>query len=181
MIVIDTTNGVRLADAPAIGQYWEGQGGIYGGILPDYEGNQPRVLIFADIEAIDLPWGGMGTKEDGAHDHGDGAANTRDLVDCGRFPHSHQAARFASSYERDGHNDFYLPSRRELNVAYHTIRESFDQTDWYWSSTEKSATMAWGRNFGDIDLKSLFKHMPARARPVRSMAIIEDAPAADQG
>lgn len=179
MIVIDTTTGVRLVDAPNIGEYWKGQGGLYAGIMPDYEGNQPRVLIVAEDEAVDVPWGGVGATEAGAHAKDDGAANTRDLVNCGRLSHSHHAARFASGYEKDGHRDFYLPSRLELDVAYVTIRNAFDENDWYWSSTEQSATLAWGRNFGDVALDGLFKHMPARARPVRSMPIIEDAPAAE--
>lgn len=177
--MIDTTNGVRLADAPKIGAYWEGQGGVYAGIMPDYEGNQPRVLIFAEDEAVDISWGPVGTREDGAHSKHDGAANTRDLVNCRKFAHVHHAALFAAGYEKDGHKDFYLPSRRELDVAYQTIRESFNEVDWYWSSAEKSAITAGGRNFGDVELNHLFKSMPGRARPARSMLIIEDSPAAD--
>lgn len=46
--MIDTTQGVRLADAPELGEYWKGQGGLYAGVMPDYEGNAPRVPIVAD-------------------------------------------------------------------------------------------------------------------------------------
>lgn len=180
MIVIDTTTGVRLVDAPSIGAYWKGQGGFYAGVMPDYEGNRPRVLIVAEDEAVDVPWGGVGSTEEGARANDDGAANTRNLVECRKTTHGHHAARFASGYEKDGHRDFYLPSRAELDVAYVTMRDAFDPNDWYWSSTEQSSTLAWGRNFGEVDLDRLFKHMPARARPVRSMPIIEDAPAAEQ-
>lgn len=179
--MIDTTNGVRLADAPKIGQYWIGQGGLYAGIMPDYEGNQPRILIVAENEAVNVPWGGVGGTEHGAQAEGDGAANTRGLVECPKRSHDHQAARFASDYEKDGHKDFYLPSKRELDVAYVTIRDAFHANDWYWSSTEKSATTVWGRSFGEFELDRLFKHIPARARPVRSMPVIEDAPAAAPG
>jgi len=177
--VIDTTNGMRLADAPEIGTYWKGQGGVYAGIMPDYEGTQPRFLIFAEDEAVDISWGPDWTTEDGAHSHDHGAANTRDLVNCRKRAHEHHAARFAAGYEKDGHQDFYLPATRELDVAYQTIRESFVETDLYWTSTEKSALMARVRNFGDVELDYLVKSMPARARPVRSMPVIEDAPAAD--
>ncbi|MGN6315249.1 hypothetical protein [Trinickia sp.] len=176
--MIDTTNGVRLADAPKIGTYWEGQGGVYAGIMPDYEGTQPRFLIFAEDEAVDISWGPMGTTEDGAHSHDYGAANTRDLVNCRKRAHDHDAARFAAGYEKDGHKDFYLPARRELNVAYQTIRESFDETDLYWSSTEESALTARVRHFGDAEPDYLFKRMTARVRPMRSMPVMEDAPAA---
>ncbi|WP_206950987.1 DUF1566 domain-containing protein [Trinickia acidisoli] len=177
--MIDTTQGVRLADAPKLGEYWPGQGGLYAGIMPDYEGTQPRVLIVAEDEAVDIPWGGFGATEEGAHEDGDGHANTRDLVGCPKPWHGHHAARFAAAYEKDGHKDFYLPSHRELEIANVTIRDAFDKTDWYWSSTEQSSAMAWGRSFGDVHLESLFKHMPARARPVRSMLIIDGSATSD--
>lgn len=165
-----------LAAAPAVGEYWPGQGGIYAGIMPDYIGQEPRFLIFATDEAVDLAWGGFGTTEHGADHPYHGAVNTRELVECTRRPHEHDAADFASGYEKDGRRDFYLPSKRELDVAFVTIRDSFDSTDWYWSSTEESATMAHGRNFGELDTPSLFKHIKGRARPMRSIPVASGEP-----
>lgn len=169
-----TTQRLTLADAPPIGGYWEGQGGIYAGIVPDYAGTQPRFLIVATDEAVDLEWGGLGRSESGALDTDNGAMNTKHLNECRSVLHNHAAARFASQYARDGHEDFYLPAQRELDVAYQTIRDKFDASDWYWSSTEQSKLMAHGRNFGDVDLPQLYKHMKARARPVRSMPVAGD-------
>ena len=171
----DSTHGVRLADAPQLGRYWSGQGGLYAGVMPDYEGHAPRALIVADDEAINVAWGGAGEAESGANDKADGDTNTRDLVDCRKLSHFHQAARFAAAYEKDGHHDFHLPSKRELDVLYVTVRNSFDQTDWYWSSTEKSAALAWGRHFGGESMDTMLKHMPGRALAVRSVPIIDDA------
>lgn len=165
------TQRLTVADAPAIGQYWEGQGGIYAGIVPDYVGTQPRFLIVATDEAADLTWGGFGSNETGALDRDNGAMNTALLAACRSFSHDHEAARFAAEYEKDGHRDFYLPAQRELDVAYQTIPDRFDATDWYWSSTEQSSLMAHGRNFGDVDLPQLFKQMKARARPVRTIPV----------
>ncbi|MGN6232179.1 MAG: hypothetical protein ACTHNZ_13585 [Trinickia sp.] len=172
----DTSHGVRLADAPKLGEYWRGQGGLYAGVIPDYEGNHPRVLIVADDQAIDVPWGGSGDVENGAHDRADGYANTRALIDCKVASHFHHAARFAWSYEQDGHDDFHLPSQRELDALNVTMPDTFDQTDWYWSSTERSSAMAWGRNFGGATIDTMLKHMPGRALAVRSVPVIEDAP-----
>jgi hypothetical protein len=169
-----TTQRFAPADAPAIGQYWEGQGGIYAGIMPDYVGTQPRFLIFAADEAVDLTWGGGGSSESGALDTDYGTANTKHLAECRRYRHDHEAAKFAKEYEKDGHRDFYLPSKRELDVAYQTIRDQFDPMDWYWSSTEQSKLGAYARNFGEVDLRTFFKDLKARVRPVRSMPVSDD-------
>ena len=170
-----TTERVRLADAPKIGEYWPGQGGLYAGVIPDYEGHDPRVLIVGDHEAVEVAWGGSGDIEASAKDKRDGDANTRDLVNCREVSHLHQAARFAVNYEKDGHDDFHLPSKRELDVVYVTMRDTFDQTDWYWSSTEESASLAWGRHFGGADVNVMLKHMPGRAIAVRTVPIKKDA------
>ncbi|MGG1946007.1 hypothetical protein AB1286_14490 [Trinickia sp. NRRL B-1857] len=172
-----TTQGLTLADAPAIGQYWKGQGGIYAGIMPDYEGTQPRFLIFATDEAGNTQWGGLAAEEPRARNHDHGWGNTEQLAECRQRSHSHEAARFAATYEKDGHDDFYLPSRRELDLAYETIRDTFDATDWYWSSTDQSRVAAYGRNFGDLELTSLLKHIDGRARPMRSFPVAAAEPA----
>ncbi len=164
------------ADAPRVGEYWEGQGGVYAGVMPDYVGTQPRFLIFSADEALDVPWGGMGSTEAGAQDTDNGLRNTRHLTGCAQPLHAHDAAIFAAEYEKDGHRDFYLPSKRELDVAYETIADTFDRKDWYWSSTEKSKTMAYGRNLGDVELPALFKHTKGRARLVRSLPVASEQP-----
>lgn len=176
--MIDTsTRGLTLADAPKVGEYWEGQGGFYAGIIPDYVGTQPRFLIFAAEEAVDVEWGGAGADDAGALDTDHGATNTRSLTDSGHAKHPHEAARFASVYEKDGHRDFYLPSKRELDVAFETIRDKFDPIDWYWSSTQQSRLGAYGRSFDDLTVPSLPKNIVGRARPVRSIPVIEASPA----
>jgi hypothetical protein len=168
-----TTRGLTLADAPPVGEYWEGQGGFYAGIIPDYVGTRPRFLIFAADEAVDIEWGAPGSNDDGALDTDHGAVNTKALAGCEHIERPHEAARFALAYERDGHRDFYLPSKRELEVGYQTIRDSFDANDWYWSSTQQSRLGAYGRGFGDETVPSLRKHIKGRARPVRSMPIAD--------
>lgn len=168
------TQRVTVADAPQVGQYWEGQGGIYAGIMPDYTGTQPRFLIVATDEAVNVEWGGrVGLAEVGASDPDSGIHNTLHLAECRRVLHNHEAAKFASGYQKDGHKDFYLPSRRELDVTYETIPEQFNATEWYWSSTEQSKLMAYGRNLDDIGPPRLFKHVKARAKPVRSIPVAE--------
>lgn len=166
-----TTRGLTLADAPQIGQYWEGQGGVYAGIVPDYVGTQPRFLIFAAEEAVDLAWGALGSHDGGALDTDDGLANTKALTECRHREHPHEAAQFASMFAKDGHHDFYLPSKRELDVGFETIRDRFDAQDWYWSSTQHSRLGAYGRGAGELTVRLLPKHIKGRARPVRSIPV----------
>jgi hypothetical protein len=172
------TSRFKPSDAPPVGEYWKGQGGIYAGIMPDYVGTEPRFLVFAADDAVDLSWGGFGSPEPGARDPYNGVGNTRSLVRCARRPHLHDAAHFAAEYEKDGHRDFYLPSKRELDVAYETIPDSFAPAEWYWSSTEESKIMAYGRTFDGPGMPSFFKHEEGRVRPVRSFPVASDEPAA---
>jgi hypothetical protein len=151
---------------PAIGEYWPGQGGIYAGIMPDFVGCNPQHLIFSSDEAIGVKWGGYSVHEPGATSSYDGAANTRALVTS---EYSHPAAEWADKYVKDGHADFHLPSRQEWDIASVTIREQFVKHDWYWSSTQQSPTMAWGRNFNSIDLQYTHKTFPGRTRAVRTV------------
>ncbi len=171
MIESTPPRGPTLADAPPVGEYWEGQGGFYAGVMPDYVGTQPRFLIFAADEAVDVEWGAPGSDDHAALDTDNGAANTKALASCRHVAGPHEAAQFALAYEKDGHRDFYLPSKRELDVAYETIREKFDEQDWYWSSTQQSRLGAYGRSFGDLTVPLLPKHIKGRARPVRSMPV----------
>jgi hypothetical protein len=164
----DTAQGVASAHAPPIGQYWEGQGGIYAGIIPDYVGNEPKHLIVSADEATELTWGDFGYVEPEARSAWDGETNTKALVGS---KHRHQAAKWADEYEKDDHADFHLPSRLELEAAYTTIPEHFDQVDWYWSSTDRNPSMAYGRNFSGLDVEYLFKTTTGRVRAVRTIPV----------
>lgn len=155
---------LQSIEAPAVGQYWQGQGGLYAGIMPDYEGYEPKHLVFSIDEAVDIEWGSDHVPE--ATSRTDGAANTQALL-ARAMPHP--AAKWADDYEKDGHTDFHLPSLAELDVAYVTMPELFFANDMYWSSTDRDAITAYARNFGDTDLDFLFKVFRARARAVRTV------------
>lgn len=156
-----------LPAPPEVGEYWQGQGGIYAGIMPDLSGGtSPQHLIFSDQEGTDLQWGGYLAPEPGARSPYDGAMNTNALVRSGN---AHPAATWADKYQKDGHTDFHLPSRRELDVGYATIADRFATNGWYWSSTEASSTAAQGRNAARPGLDSLDKTFPGRARAVRTV------------
>jgi hypothetical protein len=151
-----------------LGQYWEGQGGIYAGIMPGENGQRPYHLIVSEESGDGLEWGGYGHRVDGADSRIDGMANTKAIL---LADGEHPAAEWASKYTKDGHSDFYLPSQREQSLCYATIPDLFETDDWYWSSTQYSAGSAWFQVFGDGFQLTAYKYTTGRARAVRRIEI----------
>ncbi|WP_288077257.1 DUF1566 domain-containing protein [Pseudomonas sp.] len=145
---------------PAIGEYWPGQGGLYGGLRHYPEGLCH--IIFAAKDVGRHSYGEYGTNVE-ATSNIDGRENTAILVNRDG---SHPAADAAYGYTCDGHNDFYLPSSGELHHGYLYLPESFEK-DWYISSTQRSAYYAYGMDFEDGWLFFNVKGDERLARPVR--------------
>ena len=155
-----------LQDAiPAIGSVWEGQGGIYAGIRQSEDGRLYH-LIFAEKDVGDHAWGERGT-ETSATSKVDGILNTTVLLDApGSFP----AADAAAKYAADGHADFYLPSIGELNHGWQILAEYLSKT-WYWSSSQRSAYLAFTMHFDAGSQYYDDKDDELRVRPVRKLFI----------
>lgn len=151
---------------PAIGQYWQGQGGFYAGLMrgPDGKPDYHLVVTAADLgEAKAVTWGGKGESEPGAESEWDGQANTTALLNSA---HSHPAAEWAGALVIEEHRDFYLPSRRELRLCWVNVPEQFAK-EWYWSSTQCSPNHAWLQYF-DAGTQSYGREgSELRARAVR--------------
>lgn len=145
---------------PAIGDYWPGQGGLYGGLRHYPEGLCH--IIFAAKDVGRHSYGEYGTNVE-ATSNIDGRENTAILVNRDG---SHPAAEAAYGYTCDGHNDFYLPSSGELHHGYLYLPESFEK-DWYISSTQRSADSAYDMDFEDGWLSNGVKDNERLARPVR--------------
>ena len=152
---------------PRIGAYWEGQGGIYVGVMPGIDGGRDYHLIVTIDEGEELQWGTSGTRAEGADSKRDGAANTLALL---ASSHEHPAAEWASKYTKDGHSDFYLPAQRELNLCYATCAEHFEK-DWYWSSTQHLAGWAWYQGFDYGYQGIILQDLRLRACAVRRLFI----------
>lgn len=153
------------ACVPAIGEYWPGEGGVNGGLFQG--GDCPYYLIVPtgeDAEA-DLEWGGYGQDLDGAKSPWDGLANTAYLVSSNR-EHDHPAAQFCAKFERDGHKDFYLMSRREATFLETTVAGGFSDP-WHWTSSQFSADIAYYMVFEDGWLSNHVKDLERLVRPVR--------------
>ena len=145
---------------PALGEYWPGQGGIYGGIRLYPEGL--CYVIFAAIDVGKHAYGEYGTSAEATSRH-DGRENTSILVNRDG---SHPAADAAYAFTCDGHKDFSLPSIGELNHAWQYIPDSFEK-DWYISSTQRSAYNAFFMLFDDGTQYLSAQRSELRVRPVR--------------
>lgn len=68
---------------------------------------------------------------------GTGASNTSKICNV-LGSNGNYAAKACKSSSRGGFNDWYLPSRDELDILFHKkdIVGGFKSTDWYWSSSE---------------------------------------------
>ncbi len=144
------TSGSNNSNPPAFGEYWPGQGGIYGGIMPSMDGHPARHLVFSTEAPDRLTWGPYGTAVAEASSRSDGRANTAAILAHKAtkgdvFP----AAEWAAAFSADGHQDFHLPSQAELFMAALYAPKAFNPNHWHWSSTQTSADFACVQGFED--------------------------------
>ena len=146
---------------PQIGDYWPSQGGFYAG---DMRGDDGTVygLIVSDCDvAKDVGTAAWGPESEHELSEWDGLDNTQKLGT------DHPAAKLAAAHTSEQHNDFYLPARRELQLACATVPHLFGGDGWYWSSTPRSEDYAWAVVF-EFGITSLFlRGFEFRVRPVR--------------
>ncbi|MGY6273495.1 hypothetical protein ACXIUT_27825 [Achromobacter denitrificans] len=144
-----------------IGEYLPGQGGVYAG---DILGDDGVVYgLVASIEDLDgtYAWG----PEDGERQasNWDGLVNTNDLL---RHNKTHAAARAAKAYSADGHADFYLPAKREMQIIAANLPHLF-QPKLYWTSTPYGSYYAWAVHFENGLVLNWLRSFEFRVRPAR--------------
>lgn len=100
---------------------------------------------------------------------GTGKANTEEIVK--KLGNGDYAAKACSDYEYNGYDDWFLPSKDELNLMYENLYlkgEGDLERGYYRSSSEYGSRYAWGQNFyyggQDYDYRS-YKYcvLPVRA------------------
>lgn len=156
-----TSSPSRLARPALIGAELRGQGGIYAGdILGDDGVVYGLVVASEDLDGT-YTWG----PDDGERTAStwDGLVNTNDLL---RHNNAHPAARAAKAYSADGHADFYLPAKRELQIIAANLPHLF-QPKPYWTSTPYGSGTAWAVTFGYGGVSSWLRSHEFRVRPVR--------------
>ena len=152
------------------------QGGIIAYILqtgdPGYVANETHGLIAAPSDqSAAAPWGCIGTLISG----GDGTAigtgnqNTMDiLAGCAT---EGIAARICGDLILNGYDDWYLPSKEELNQLYINrvaIGGFTDPEFEYWSSSENDYESAWLQEIGSGIQFALYKTYAYNVRAVRT-------------
>jgi hypothetical protein len=126
-------------------------------------------LVCADKDFEETNWGGtekIGANGNGIGANGSGMANTKKIVELaswfvkevndGLCSTKHlktpdpTAARLCLESNYNGYNDWYLPTKNELNLIYVNLKARgvgvFANSD-YWSSTEYDDKFAWRQYF----------------------------------
>ncbi|KPA87331.1 hypothetical protein PF66_06241 [Pseudomonas asplenii] len=154
------------SDIPETGSYWPEQGGLNGGFVPARGDVPAHYLIFAKDDVGDHEYGRRG-EESKATSKTDGMSNSAFLLSEG----GHPAASAASGYGAGGHNDFYLPAAAELYQGWVNCPQIFAQDCYYWSSSQRSAYLAFLLGFGGGSQGISGKYLEFRVRPVRRFFI----------
>jgi hypothetical protein len=81
-----------------------------------------------------------------------GKANSAGLFASADASSPYAAATICENLNQDGHTDWYLPSKNELNIMYadkNTIRNFDTSGAYYWSSTENNSFDSWNQRISD--------------------------------
>ncbi len=110
-----------------------------------------RYLEAAPSDQGRYEWGGDETAIGGTGTGiGSGKANTEKIVaKLGYNRGTDYAAKICADLELGGYDDWFLPSKDELNELYkHKEAVGGFSSVFYWSSSEDGSMYAWGRSFG---------------------------------
>lgn len=83
----------------------------------------------------------------------------------------YEAKTKCETYEEGGYNDWYLPTKDELNMMYNELpkRKLGDLSrGYYWSSTEVDSNFAWLQHFNDGYQGANEKHFTGNVRAIRA-------------
>lgn len=126
----------------------------------------------AETEWTEAAWGGDETDIEGSNDTavGTGEKNTEDIVKHVGTGTTY-AAQLCDNLEYGGFDDWFLPSKDELNLMYQILRVNelgnFAASN-YWSSSEFDPWSAWRQYFNDGNQSGRGKNYICRVRAVRS-------------
>lgn len=151
-------------------------GGFYIGniIIPDGDDAGEYVIIMAGPESQPgtLTWKSPRSATAGTDSTTNGMANT--LAMQTNDPVIHYAGLYCLGYNGGGFDDWYLPAKDELNLAWVNLSQlavlAMD-AQFYWSSTQLDANNAWGQNFRPGAQNNSYgsKTSAYRVRPVRRL------------
>ena len=139
-------------------------------ITPNYVGWRYLEAAPSD-QSPGAPWGCYGVSITGADGTavGTGKQNTID-IEAGCVT-AGTAADLCANLSLGGYSDWFLPSKDELNLMYENLKVfgvGGLSDDYYWSSSEYSASRAWYQYFYDGYQFGNIKSDAARVRAVRA-------------
>ena len=152
-------------------------GGIVAYILqsgdPGYDANVQHGLIAATVDqSIGIMWAlpAYQSTSVGGTDTllGTGSANTDNII-VQNGGGSTYAAGLARAYNGGSYTDWFLPSKDELNKLYiNKVAIGGFFADFYWSSSELNAYVAWGQAFINGYQYGNYEYSAYRVRAVRA-------------
>jgi hypothetical protein len=170
--VICDLNVQVLSNIPAVGDFFQG------GVVFYVDGNGNGLIAAPYDQSTTAAWGCQGTATGSTPTNiGSGNQNTLDILNgCSGSP----AANLCVNLNISGYNDWYLPSKDELNLMFQnraTINATANLNGgsslaiaWYWSSSEFNQFTAWHQNFfnGVQAPNQYFKGNTLHIRAIRS-------------
>lgn len=114
-------------------------GGFYAGKIK--VGDDTFALIVAPKAAghTRKAWGEYGKTIEGARSYNDGMANTIAMAEAGSA-----LAQWARELNIDGHDDWYIPSRDELEVCYRHLKPTAEENYCYFRSGDNPSSVPVG-------------------------------------
>jgi len=153
-------------------------GGIVAYILqpgnPGYDPNfQKGFVVTSTNVSSGAEWGCQGTTISGADGTAIGTGNQNTIDIMAGCATAGIAARLCGDLVQGGYDDWYLPSRDELNQLFinrAAIRGGFDAGLNYWSSSEQGSTQAWAQNLNSGTQPAVAKSTLYSVRAIRSFS-----------
>jgi hypothetical protein len=145
-------------------------GKSYGGGIIFYIDSTGKHGLISSIsdQSTDAEWGCGGTLIGTSTAIGTGQANTTAiLAGCSQ---AGIAARICNYLVLNGYDDWFLPSKDELNQMYlqKELIGGFQQAAFYFSSTELDAQNAWYQDLHDGSCSTMLKTYTAHVRAIRA-------------
>jgi hypothetical protein len=132
-------------------------------------------LECAPADAGNAGWGSFTYFEGTGTAIGTGQTNTNAIITAlSGLGETGKAAQFSVDYSVNEYDDWFLPSKDELNLMYNNLAKQGMggfSTSWYWSSSEHSASYAWSQIFSDDYQDYWAKSNTYSVRPVRAFPL----------
>lgn len=161
--ILPTVIGEEFGGGYYIGDITIGDGGGDDGVY--------AVIMGGPESQATLAWKSPRSSTPGTDSNTNGMANT--LAMQANDPVIHYAGMYCLGYGGGGFDDWYLPAKDELNLAWVNRSQLVVlamEAQYYWSSSQTSTVNAWSQYFGNgIQSNGNLKDTSYRVRPVRKL------------